>query len=158
MLKRRYLRLASLNDRFVAQDHMTVKYFIKSVLHEMVRKNRVNLIDFDTYYKKFEMLCSVYNDQSTEKVGIFSLNASDRRFQYYRKDLEETITVPFEFVTVPIPKNYDHVLQNVYGDYLKYVKGGSIHGGMILDADYPYTAYLDGEQYRNYNRELYYHE
>ena len=43
----------------------------------------------------------------------------------------------------PVPKGYNHILTDRYGDYMKPVKGGSMHGKIIFDVDRPYTDYLE---------------
>ena len=54
----------------------------------------------------------------------------------------ETIMMDFEFIKVPVCKNYDHALSQIFGDWHKFVKGTCLHGGIILDCHHPYTEYL----------------
>lgn len=48
----------------------------------------------------------------------------------------------FENIMVPVPGNYDEVLTALYGDWHKYVMGGSDHEGMFMDPDKAYWEYL----------------
>lgn len=50
---------------------------------------------------------------------VYSVS-SRRRFQNYTKkaDWFDTIDVPFEYLMLPIPRNYDAVLTQLYGDYM----------------------------------------
>lgn len=51
----------------------------------------------------------------------------------------------FECVKIPIPKGWNQILKEHYGDYLKLPKMDdriSIHSDMIIDMDHPYTDYI----------------
>ena len=66
--------------------------------------------------------------------------------QIQRREREwysETIYVPFEYITVPIPIGYDKLLHCLYGDYHKYCPGGSDHMNIFLDPDTPYQYYIE---------------
>ena len=39
---------------------------------------------------------------------------------------------------IRIPTEYDEVLKYQYGNYMKFVKNGSYHGGIIFDVDTPF--------------------
>lgn len=39
---------------------------------------------------------------------------------YDKKDYEETLKVPFEYMSINIPAGYDNVLRTTYGDYMKF--------------------------------------
>ena len=156
-LKRKYNRLAGIDDRFFIPQKKNLKYHIKNVMHTMIPKKKDSIWDYDKYYKQYEELCCKWNSQNTKMLGLLGMRFSEVNLRY-RKDFEEAIEMPFEFMTIPIPKNYDHALKHIFGDYMKFVKGGSLHGGMILDADIPYTEYLKEGSNLNYNSELYYHE
>ena len=54
----------------------------------------------------------------------------------------ETIDVDFEFLKVPVCKNFDHALTEIFGDWHKFVIGKSIHGDVFFDTSKPYTSYI----------------
>ena len=56
---------------------------------------------------------------------------------------EDTVYLPFEYLEVPVPAEYDKVLIRRYGDYQKPVRGGSTHQNIILDPDMSYREYFD---------------
>lgn len=62
------------------------------------------------------------------------------RYRYWVDDLQETIDVPFEYLTLKVPQKYVSVLDKTYGDWNKIVKGGSLHDDMEMDAK---TSYRD---------------
>ena len=58
--------------------------------------------------------------------------------EYYK----EIIYLPFENIYVPAPKEYEKILSLQYGDWREHVKGTSMHEGIKLDPDAPYTKYV----------------
>lgn len=58
-------------------------------------------------------------------------------------DWKDLIDVEFEFLTIPIPKNYDQILRQQYGDYMKIPQniGENMHGELIISTSCPYTEY-----------------
>ena len=135
-LSRRY---ASISTRYLPDD-TGIKAFCKSIAHKFLS---------DYFFKKeqqaytnYENVCKKYNSLPTEKISTLSFQFSNIQHIKYRADYLELIDVPFEFMTIPIGKNYDHALKTRYGDYMTIVKGGSEHGGVILDPDNSYTNKL----------------
>ena len=47
--------------------------------------------------------------------------------EYY----EELITMPYEFIEVPVPLHYDEILRTLFGNYMKPYRAGGLH-------EYPY--------------------
>lgn len=70
-----------------------------------------------------------------------------KRYWCYSSDLENIIEVPFENIQIPIPKNYDEVLKNMYGNYMEFPpleKRGIWHEGqLIFEPDIPYKEYIN---------------
>ena len=50
--------------------------------------------------------------------------------------------VPFEDTQVPIPSEYDKILQMEYGDWRTPVKQKTLHSGMIIDPDISYIEWF----------------
>ena len=60
----------------------------------------------------------MYNDDGGDYAElIYYLNRSSRR--YKQEWYSESIRLPFETSEIPVPKEYDAVLRNMYGDYEK---------------------------------------
>ena len=55
--------------------------------------------------------------------------------------LSETIEVPFEDISISVPKEYDLILKEQYGEYMKFVVGNNNHGGVYVDLSNNYTKY-----------------
>ena len=156
-LKKKYLRLSSISDRYYIPGKKGAKSVIKAALHKLFPDTRNTALDFDKYYKEYEDLCCSCNQEHTEKIALLGLQFS-KSYLRMRSDFGETIEVPFEFMKINVPTNYDSALRRVYGDYMQFVKGWSIHGGLVLDADLPYTEYLKDDPKVEYHSEVYYHE
>jgi lipopolysaccharide cholinephosphotransferase len=58
-------------------------------------------------------------------------------------DWKDLMYVEFEFLTIPIPKNYDPILRQQYGDYMKIPQniGENMHGELIISTSCPYSEY-----------------
>lgn len=156
-MKSLYYFVSSFTDRFYVPKNKNIKYYIRAVLHKLIPDVKNKFIDYDKFYKKYEELCCAANSENTKMIGLLGLHYNDKYLRY-REDFTESIDVPFEFITIPVPKNYDHALKNVFGDYMKFVKGGSLHGGMILDSDVPYKEFLKNDSRKTFHSELYYHD
>ncbi len=50
----------------------------------------------------------------------------------YYKDL---ITMPFEFMDIPVPLHYDHMLKKIFGNYMKPYRAGGTHSYPKYDID-----------------------
>ncbi|MDK7951759.1 LicD family protein [Lactobacillus paragasseri] len=91
------------------------------------------------YYKEYKEKVTKYKD-STGYVMDIAIHDDSKRLnsQYFGKPKY----VPFEMVKMPIPENYDNILNRYYGDWHKLVRGQNIHGGCIFDVKIPYNQYL----------------
>lgn len=55
---------------------------------------------------------------------------------------DEFIKVPFEYLTIPIPKEYDKILTQQFKEWRTPVKGGSYHGELVFDVHTDYKTTL----------------
>jgi len=113
----------------------------KTVLHffHILFGNKKN----NPFYEKFEKLCVKNNTfVNSQMVTSLCLDATILRHQKFRSDFENPIEVDFEFLKIPVQGNYEHALNQEYGDWKKIVKGSSCHGGVFFDPDKPYTEYI----------------
>lgn len=92
-------------------------------------------------WMKFEKECQRYNNNETQFFSILSFEFS-KKWMQSREDYKEIINMPFEFMHVPACSNYDHALAMVYGDWHKFVRGGSQHEGFYFDPDHPYKEFF----------------
>lgn len=116
------------------------KQLFKTILYKFGRPLFSYLTHY--YYKKYENICKKYNDTKTQKISIYCWGYKYKKLHRSRADHEETIMLPFEFIKIPVCKNYDHALSEVFGDWHKFVIGGSLHENILFDTEKPYTEYI----------------
>lgn len=106
---------------------------------------KISGADYKVYYQEFENACQTYNqDEHTKMVADFCIPVGIDRIQRYREDFYDLEYVPFEFLQVPVFRQYDRNLKRLYGaDYMTPCGAPSEHGGVLFDTDRPYTCYLE---------------
>ena len=92
------------------------------------------------FWKKHELTCRKYNGKKTDYMSILCLSFKKRWWQR-KQDYSTIIEMPFEFVKLPLCSNYDHALTSCYGDWHKFVRGTSLHEGLIFDTEQPYAEF-----------------
>lgn len=90
--------------------------------------------------KLMNQLAQCYqSDEAAELEMVVWDWAKERRFKYKREWYGESIEVPFENITIPIPSGYDGVLRVLYGEnYMTPIKGAADH-------EYPFYKSQDSE-------------
>ena len=139
---KRAIRASKLTYRYtkaVSSSMGKIKKSVFSLVHPVAMKLKLE----ESYFKLFESNLHKYNDMKTEKVGITSLPVLNDRFFWDRKDIFcDQISVPFEFLQIPVPVNYENILNRSYGNWHEYVIGKSNHGDLFTDANNSYKKYL----------------
>lgn len=110
----------------------------------------LNLISIAFSYEKACDLhlfyCKKYN-KSADRVGLIYHRNLMKSYQFHKQDAEKIIMIPFEDIMVPAPCNYERILSDVYGDYMRFPppeKRGNWHSDqLIYDADTPYREYIE---------------
>lgn len=135
-LKNRYLRMYALTDGYVSAKTLWKKP-IKWIIHEILSLGKVSYI---TTYNKFLSEIQKYNKKTTKKLasGVFP----DENYYLTQEEWNETTWLPFEMLKIPVPAKYKDVLGRQYGNWKKYQKGTSVHGGVIFDTEHSYQEYL----------------
>ena len=93
------------------------------------------------YYKKYEANLKKYSLPDTKIWGNRTLVFDCPKSRRPIEDWKRIIEVPFEFTTIPIPANYDAILRQQYGDYMKLPDEkhrGSMHHTLYISTDYAY--------------------
>lgn len=109
-----------------------------------------NLIDKpDQLFEQYYNMLSANAKDTTEECCAFSYYTRNNKCKQIYKNvwLLEKEIMPFEMLNVPVPKCYDEMLTQEYGDWHKFVKGGSVHekmeNGFYFDMERSYTHYVD---------------
>lgn len=111
---------------------------IKSILAFIVKTLHIK----NWAYFNFEKECQNYNSQDTKYMASISFRP-ERKIGFREVEAyKDLIELPFEFITLPAPRNNDQYLTDFYGDWRVFKKGTSFHGDVIFDTDNSYKKYL----------------
>ncbi len=130
-------RLRKYSHRHVPQ-HDDVMDAQLALLNEMKRPNL--LFDF------YEEQLGRYSLKQTERACIYGLWRKDARWIFENSCFYNTIRVPFEFLSVPIPEDYNSILTQLYGEWRIMRQERSMHSeinGSFYDTDHSYLTYVD---------------
>lgn len=147
-LKKRRLeveRAAFYTNRYTAgsrKESQGIQRILKDVTHVVSRlSNREK-----TAYEKYERCLHSHNGEETAEMGITCLPQwGDKLFWKSEDVLSGLKEVPFEFLTIPVPNNYDSMLTKQYGEWRKFVKAPSYHGTLFFDVNQSYRNYIKSE-------------
>ena len=102
-------------------------------------------MDHKELSQKFLRACSSGGNQS-EYVGVIPFLGIKDKYIYRREWFDETVELPFEYLTVDCPAGYDAILRHQFGDYMVFKKGAAIHTMAVMDPDTPYYEKLYGRK------------
>lgn len=116
----------------------------KRLFYNMIRPF-ASLFSYETRYAFYERQLMRYNKDA---AILSQVTHGDYTYKYrIRKEhWESTTMVPFEWLMVPAPADYDSVLKGIYGDYKKLPPievRGKWHEGLVhFEPMKPYTQYF----------------
>ena len=113
-----------------AADESDVKRIIKLMIKSIMR--------FPHFiYNCYEKNLSRYSVTGTQIWGNRTLVFNCPKSRRPLEDYTDLITMPFEFINVPVSRNYDEMLRQQYGDYMKLPenKFANNHGELIVSTD-----------------------
>lgn len=127
-------------------------YYLKSKqigFKKKMRASFVKIVGVKRVWRLFDTICKLQNKSSgTKYVDTPSLPnyAIKNHHLFYRKDVEESIYVPFEYTQVRIPKGYERCLSTRYGAYMELppVEQRGTHHSFEVFYD-PTRSYLEYE-------------
>ena len=133
-------RWASIGSRYRPVSSSFIKKIIKKIIYYMLSERGYCEKKELQYYKKFEEACARYSYGN--RVGQLFWIENPQAIslaEYYN----EIIDMKFENTFIPVSREYDKLLTNEYGDYMKLVRGESLHGNIILDTNCSYKSLLE---------------
>ena len=99
------------------------------------------------FIKVYEKLVSKYaNDNSKESCLLAVTLLSDRinnNWIFENSDFYPLKLLPFEFINIPVPFNYQNILTKTYHNWREFVIADSLHGDVIFDVEQSYKNYLN---------------
>lgn len=112
-----------------------------NVLKFLIGKVFSKILSFSMLYEGSMRHLSRYAKTDNLEVGSIEFPNEDR-FIWNRSCFSSVLSMPFENIMIDVPSGYLEVLDRSYGDWRKFVKGGSFHEGNIFDPDKDYTYYI----------------
>jgi len=140
-----HLRLFTHRGRTIGNNR--IKYVLQSLLLSVLR-------DPHLYFKKYNRLVSKYSNESTSKACLYCVYCRDdsakKRWTWNNSDLDvnSLIDLPFEFIKIPCPSNFDAILTQSYGNWHKKLRLNSQHGSSadsFYNANISYRYYFDSK-------------
>lgn len=92
-------------------------------------------------WKVIDSVSQLYSENESEYLTEFAILIENNNFRMKKQWFDEVIKVPFENITVAVPKEYDNVLRSMYGDYMTPVYYAADH-------DYPFYGHMEHELIR----------
>lgn len=116
----------------------TIKNVMFSVSSLLIKNRQYNNKSYERIKKEFVK----YNNQNSDFIITLATADPSRIDKVIQRKEWYTQFKPakFEMTEVLLQNGFDEYLTNLYGDYHKYVIGGSLHGDVIFD---PYTSYKE---------------
>ena len=109
----------------------------------------VRCVSYVQWVKMYENAIRKYSGLRTDYAPLFSLCPHERAQRLSDSDVTESIYVDYEFMKVPVPRNYDELLRCYYGDYMTFPpeqERGKWHEGQIIfDPDVSYKKFMNTE-------------
>lgn len=134
-----YARLSTRYDKNATKG---LKGVVKAMLYPFTNVIFRKLKLEQKAFRNWENTCKMYNHMNTEMVAVFAFGLDRSEHFKVRENFEEIIEVPFEFLSIPAGKMYEHALTQRYGDWKKLVKGAALHDGIFFDTRKSYTHYI----------------
>ena len=121
--KRSYqLKKAFLYNRLLVTSKIRVDdlpFVSKFISHSMYHILNFLNVTPSKLNRRYLNFLNKYADVDSEKVFDFSANANEYPLTYDKNDFKESVKVKFEDIHVNVPKNYDKILTELYGDYMQ---------------------------------------
>ena len=78
----------------------------------------------------------------TAKIAALTFDCNEPRFVWDTAYYADTVELAFMGDTIMAPVAWDLCLKRQYGDYMKIVKGGSMHSDILFDTEVSYRDRL----------------
>ena len=94
--------------------------------------------------RELEEKAQAFNGSDAESMALLTLDPFHREV-LPASFFQDAVELDFEFLKIPVFSRYMEALKINYGsNWKEHVIGYSTHGGLLLDANRPYTEYLSG--------------
>lgn len=122
---------------------------LREVLNQLLKMVLPRFVPYENLLNSFEKEAKRYNIDSTKVTWFNNFPMHElERYSIEKKDLLSIKWMPFEFIEVPVPENYETMLKKLYGNYMELPSMEEINkqkSTLIMDADIPYIEYFKRE-------------
>lgn len=139
--------------RFFTQRRIAVEVMGENRFKLILKKNLLSLLGKpNLLFEKYNRLLAKYVDAPTTKSCLYCLFCKDKskknRWVWNREwfDAQKQILLPFEFLKLPCPSDFDAVLTQTYGDWHEMIQANSEHGCVsetFYDVDRSYDSFFN---------------
>lgn len=102
------------NKNQFIKPHSGLKAFFKRILYYVAK-----LFSYENLRKKLYAIASRYDFESSEYLSCLVWTDGGKVQIFKKNDLEDVVSVEFEDGHFMIPKKYDNILTQLYGDYMQ---------------------------------------
>ena len=74
-----------------------------------------------------EKLYMMHTSDDAEYIALMPFWIQKHNHKYSKELYKDTLYLPFEYISIPVPARYEEVLRIEYGNYMAVRKGGGIH-------------------------------
>ena len=132
----RVLRCASYYENYFQPGK---QYPMKRVLLGKFSRLLKDVFGIEKLSRGYVDYCSRWADKSTKRIG--PLECERGKYAYLKEWYEGVSYIPFEHMSVPVPKGYHGVLESMFGDYMVMKQVSSLHRALVFDPKTPYGEY-----------------
>ena len=98
---------------------------------------------YPRFFGRFEKLLRSNLLKDNRHVACLGFTDDLEHFERDKEWYSDTLYMPFEDISMPVPSGYDEILKKQYGDYMVPRQAPTYHGGFWkLDPETPYESYL----------------
>ena len=139
-----YLKLRLMSKCLMNRRSKIHKRFLGKLLHMyLLLWEKITGDNFQRAHDRYEAKCRKMSNKYNEFISpIEFINPPWNKNIWKKSNFKQSIEMPFEFMSLSVPKGYDNILRTNYGDYMKPTQVNSLHGETIMDPEKSYTEYL----------------
>lgn len=138
-----HLRLFTHRGRTVGDKKL--KYCLQEFFLKLLRSPNY-------YFYKYNRILSKYSKDKTSESCLYCLYCREKKGNHHwlwnsaDLNVKELTYMPFEFLRIPCPANYDAVLKKTYGNWHEKIRANSVHGSIndsFYNPENTYQVYYD---------------
>lgn len=75
-----------------------------------------------------------------DKIGLLPFSGFDKRWIWNKEWYDKVVSMPFAYMDISCPGDYDSILKQQFGDYSVFKKGTAVHSMVLWDPEIPYKV------------------